>query len=126
MSRQVDKKIIDLDKKFAKVLDFTGLEQGEFAIECKIQPGTLSKALERSSFSKDIVNKINTRFGVRKAYWEDGREPITEEKGTYVEIPSDKKNPVEENRILKNIIVQMGETNAYLLKRISDLEQGKG
>lgn len=86
MSRQVDKKIDNLDKKFANVLEITGFtEQGDFAMQCKIQPGTLSKALERSSFSADIVDKIFDRFRVRKKYWYDGKEPVIEEKPTSVQ-----------------------------------------
>lgn len=83
MSRQVDKKYKDLGGKFSKVLNISGFKkQGDFAIEAKISPGTLSKALERDSLSEDIVDKIYDRFNVRKEYWEDGKEPIIIENGT--------------------------------------------
>lgn len=124
MSRQVDKKIEDLDKKFAKVLEITGKEQGEFAMECAIQPATLAKALERSSFSKDIVNKIYDKFRIRKAYWMDGKEPIIDGNNASVELLSKKKDPDEQIRILTLNLNRMGEMNEYLLKRVRDLEQG--
>jgi hypothetical protein len=85
MSRQVDKKIKDLGTKFSKVLIITKKKQVDFALEAKINPGTLSKALERSSLSDDIVDKIYDRFGVRKQYWEDGNEPILDENHTPVQ-----------------------------------------
>jgi hypothetical protein len=120
MSRQVDKKFIDLDKKFTKVLELIELKQVDFALEAKINPGTLSKALERSSFSDDIVDKIYKTFGVRQGYWEDGKDPILTGNGTYVKTRSKQKDP-DEIRILRLMIERMGETNAYLLKRITEL-----
>ena len=123
MSRLVDKKMIDLDKKFSKVLEITGKDQGEFAMECKIQPATLAKALERSSFSKDIVNKIYDTYAVRKEFWDDGKEPIITENLASVELRRQKKDPDEQIRILTLKLNRMGEMNEYLLKRVRDLEQ---
>lgn len=107
----------DLAEKFSKVLIITKKKQGDFAIECKISPGTLSKALERSSFSEDIVDKIYDRYRIRKQYWTDGKEPIIEENGTYVEVLT-KKDPNEEVRILTRNIDRMGAMNEYLLEEI--------
>jgi hypothetical protein len=91
MSRQVDKKILDLEEKFANVLTITKKKQVDFALECKINPNTLSKALERLSFSEDIVDKIYDKYGVRKDYWYDGKEPILERNGTGPHKPGDYK-----------------------------------
>jgi hypothetical protein len=137
MSRQVDKKYPDLRKKFAKVLEITGYKKpGKFAIDCKISPGTLSKALARSSFSEDIVDKINDTFKVRKTYWDDGKEPIIEKNGTPAMntaeqpvIREQKKDPAVDDRILKKLdsltdnVNAFGDFNRFLLKEIDRLRK---
>lgn len=125
MSRQVDKKNIHLNDYLANVLEIIDMRQVDFALECKINPGTLSKALERQSFSDDIVDKIHDRYKVRKGYWADGKEPIFTEKGTYVELPTRKeKDPDEHIRILIKNLDRMGELNEYLLKELKRLQGG--
>jgi transcriptional regulator with XRE-family HTH domain len=92
MSRQVDKKYKDLGLKFYKVLTVSGIKrQSDFAMRCQINPGTLSKALERESLSEDIVDKIYDAFRVRKDFWEDGKEPIIDENHTPAIKSSDNK-----------------------------------
>lgn len=76
MSRKMDKKIDNLQDKFRKVLDITGLRQGDLAIKAGIQPGTLSKSLKRESFSTDIVDNLFDKIGIRKEFWQDGKDPI--------------------------------------------------
>jgi hypothetical protein len=105
MSRQVDKKYTDLDSKFAKVLEISGYKkQADFAMECKINPGTLSKAIERSSLSDDIVDKIYDRFGVRREFWDDGKEPIVAENGTPAMKLTDNKGNFNHEEALKDLI----------------------
>jgi hypothetical protein len=104
MSRQVDTKYKDLENKFSKVLAISGKKKmGDFAMECRISPGTLSKALERSSLSDDIVDKIYDRFKVRKGYWEDGKEPILDKNPTPA-IKSTDNNEMAQDTIYKDLV----------------------
>jgi hypothetical protein len=124
-SRPVDKKIKELPDRLDNVLKTIDIKQVNFALECKINPGTLSKAIERLWFSDDIVDKIHDRYKVRKGYWKDGKEPIIEGNGTYVKLPTGKKKePDEEIRLLIKNLDRMGELNEYLLKELKRLQGG--
>lgn len=72
-------------EKFSKLLEITQLEFNEFAIECKIIPNSLKAAIKRDAITSDIVKKIHDRFRVRKGFFQDGKEPILEEKHTPVQ-----------------------------------------
>lgn len=124
------KKYWSFAEKINKILKYRKLSINK--IEKKLEvDGTFRKAYkEDREPNEDLIEEFLGKFQIRRGWWDnpvgDLEDDIFEKKGTYVEIPSDTKDPVEENRILKNIIKQMGETNAYLLKRITDLEQGRG
>jgi hypothetical protein len=127
MSRQVDKKIDNLDDKFAKVLAALRLKQGKFALKAQIDPGTLSKALERGSLSDDIVEKIHDAHGVRIEYWNDGKEPIIDKNHTAVpdDPPLNKKDP-EEYWILIRNLDRMGELNEFMLRELKRYKERFG
>lgn len=119
MSRQVDKKNPFIPALLDKVLEIIKIKQVDFALECKINPGTLSKAIERTSFSEDIVDKIYDRYGVRKAYWEDGKEPIFEKNGTYVDIPTNNKaNGMQARETFYQDLIEKNEEYSILPRAV--------
>lgn len=78
-------------QKIAKILEIIDLEINDFAIECKIIPNSLKAAIKRDALTDDIVKKIHDRFGVRKGFFKDGKEPVMDPNITSVQNQSDNK-----------------------------------
>lgn len=114
-------------EKYRKVLEISKIKIYKAEDKCGFGRNTLKNAIDNNRLLSDEYHKtfIET-FHVNEAWWRTEKGEVILEKGTYVEIPSvSTKDPVEENRILKEVIRRMGETNDYLLKRIKDLESGQ-
>jgi plasmid maintenance system antidote protein VapI len=63
-------------EKVDKILEITELELNDFAMKCGIIPNSLKAAIKRDAITDDIITKIHDRFGVRKGFFKDGKEPI--------------------------------------------------
>jgi hypothetical protein len=92
--------------------------------------GTFYKAYnENREPREELMAEFLRKFHVNPAWWKnpkgDTEEDVFTKKGTYVEVPTEKKDPDELIRILVNNIDRMGKLNDWLLQRVKDLEQGK-
>ena len=82
-------------EKIDKILEIIDLDFNDFAMECKIIPNSLKAAIRRDTITEDLVTKIHDRFGVRKGFFKDGKEPVIDKNITQVQDGSDnKENPL--------------------------------
>lgn len=104
--------------KFDKILGITQLDLNDFAMECRIIPNTLKAAIKRDAITSDIITKIHDRFGVRKGFFDDGEDPVLEEKHTPVqnEAAIAGKSEISPEEVYRRIVE--GNTEYILIPRV--------
>jgi hypothetical protein len=115
-------KIYSFKEKIDKILKYRKLSINKIEKELDVD-GTFRKAYNDDREPNDeLVMEFRRKFQIRDSWWNsplgDREEEIFIEKGTYVETPSNKKDPGEEQRILIKNIDRMGALNEFLLTEL--------
>lgn len=123
---------MNIQEKFTKILETNDLNiKSIHGLEkfSGVGIGSISKFLNAGEGpSLGTIKKIHASLGINPEWWKTGKGDIYIKKGTSLSMAREPENPpyTDDWGILIKTIDRIGATNEYLIKRVNDLESGKG
>lgn len=123
-------KILTFKEKIDKILKYRKLNINKIETRLNVD-GTFRKAYnEDREPNEELLEEFLRKFQINRSWWDspdgDSEEEIFEGKGTYVDIPTNKKDPGEVTQILTRNIDRLGELNEFLLHELKRYKERFG